>query len=42
MILIKHLQINQVAALNNSQRVDMPLNKLIKPKQKKARNLNDL
>ena len=26
-ITIKHLQINQILALNNPQRVDMPLNK---------------
>ena len=31
MILIKHLEMNLILALHNSEGVDMPLNKLTKP-----------
>ena len=42
MIMITHSHINQIPALNNPFRVDMPLNKLIKPKQTKLRTEESL
>ena len=40
MILIKHLQMNQISATNNPKGVDVPLNKYTKSNQTKTNSYN--